>query len=144
MMEDGMQRTEQMANPIAASEIKWAPAPPFGRPGMEVAVLAGNPEWERHLAYLEERELAIVFREEVTLNSRSWLWKPRHYLVANLVRANSGAFGNGEYHRHEPLREIGLVETKLRVDTYAKLLSCACVEFRLSQCIFVLECGVGA
>ena len=41
-----MQRTEQMANPIAASEIKWAPAPPFGRPGMEVAVLAGNPENE--------------------------------------------------------------------------------------------------
>jgi hypothetical protein len=41
-----MQRTEQMANPIAASEIKWAPAPPFGRPGMEVAVLAGNPEKE--------------------------------------------------------------------------------------------------
>jgi hypothetical protein len=67
-----------------------------------------------------------VFREEVALNSRSWLWKPRHYLVANLVRANSGVFGNGEYHRHEPLGEIGLVETKLRVDTYAKLLSCAC------------------
>jgi hypothetical protein len=34
---------QEMAKPIAESEIKWAPAPPFVPPGMQVAVMSGDP-----------------------------------------------------------------------------------------------------
>ena len=34
---------QEMAKPIAESEIKWAPAPPFLPPGAQVAVMSGDP-----------------------------------------------------------------------------------------------------
>ena len=37
---------QEIAKPIAESEIKWGPAPPFVPPGMEVAVMSGDPSKE--------------------------------------------------------------------------------------------------
>ena len=37
---------QEMAKPIAESEIKWAPAPPSVPPGAQVAVMSGDPSKE--------------------------------------------------------------------------------------------------
>jgi len=42
----GAVSAQEMGSPISAGAMKWAPAPPFIPKGMQVTVLAGNPEKE--------------------------------------------------------------------------------------------------
>ena len=43
IMGSAIASAQEMAKPIAESEIKWAPAPPSAPSGMQVAVMSGDP-----------------------------------------------------------------------------------------------------
>jgi hypothetical protein len=98
----GTVSAQEMGKPVARSEIKWAPAPPVMPAGMEVAVLAGNPE----------KEGPFTVRLKMPAN---YVFPPHNIPISETVTVLSGAMlvGIGDKFDHakaERMQEGSFVE----------------------------------